>query len=647
MKKRFLIPMLLVMILALGLSAAGAETGAGDKYMKVTMQFSTKQVEAGDTIHVEIGLTNLTGDETPVMLYDPGKKLIAEFGKPVLKDGEGISWAGDWTVTEKQVEEGRITFAVKYCAKNENGETVSHIKNFSKKIVSKAAESAGPSAEPTPEPTPEPTAAPTAAPEIRGDVFLYGVYRPNPGMGWVAVGALDSAGDLWIAEKADVPWPATTERIMEMLKERRGMKLMYNVLGSRCDGFIMDKEWLRDMKIMAETVPAQEGQPKKTGIDIREQAVYAMRPGENNKPESVLLGMGGSSLFENKDPGAQEMYRWMWRQLNLVEIFGNSAGVASAIEPKGFEAVSVKDFFGLKEGAEEAEITAEMTDCEEGLIPAEMTKEETEQIRKIARLGLITGKRNSMQVTGGTMRYHFRDAEGNDLGTIETYERTARDEDGEEKTTNLLAVANDGMYTIAVKPEPVDTLTEKEQRLLTFTLDGVDYTIGKSTPRDMINNGWNCFQEWDGTLSFSDAEGYSSILVWTGGGSIDEPISAISSQFAYELDISYYGFDGIADPDNEADMDTIWRNKYLDRLEAEGYDVARDDDEDDEPDPDEEDDGRNWNPMTEWLKQEMGGVAIDNGPEAEVKLSDGRTLYMHAAASPINLSLWGESENKD
>ena len=134
--------------------------------------------------------------------------------------------------------------------------------------------------------------------------------------------------------------------------------------------------------------------------------------------------------------------------------------------------------------------------------------------------------------------------------------------------------------------------------------------------------------------------------MWTGGGSIDEPISAISSQFAYELDISYYGFDGIADPDNEADMDTIWRNKYLDRLEAEGYDVARDD-EDDEPDPDEEDDGRNWNPMTEWLKQEMGGVAIDNGPEAEVKLSDGRTLYMHAAVSPINLSLWGESENKD
>ena len=457
MKKRFLIPMILVMILALGLSAAGAETGAGDKYMKVTMQFSTKQVEAGDTIHVEIGLTNLTGDETPAMLYDPGKKLITEFGKPVLKDGEGISWAGDWTVTEKQVEEGRITFAVRYYETNENGEMSSHIKNFSKKIVSKAAESAGPSAEPTPEPTPEPT----AAPEIRGDVFLYGVYRPNPGMGWVAVGALDSAGDLWITEKADVPWPATTERIMEMLKERRGMKLMYNVLGSRCDGFIMDKEWLRDMKIMAETVSAQEGQPKKTGIDIREQAVYAMRPGENNKPESVLLGMGGSSLFENKDPGAQEMYRWMWRQLNLVEIFGNSAGVASAIEPKGFEAVSVKNFFGLKEGAEEAEITAEMTDCEEGLIPAEMTKEETEQIRKIARLGLITGKRNSMQVTGGTMRYHFRDAEGNDLGTIETYERTARDEDGEEKTTNLLAVANDGMYTIAVKPEPVDTLTEK------------------------------------------------------------------------------------------------------------------------------------------------------------------------------------------
>ena len=632
MKKRFLLLLILLLILAAGASAARAATGQSGSGMKVSMSFSSSRVEAGETIQVDIRLTNHTGEETPVGLFYPGKKRIQEFGEPILQEGEEISWSGNWIVTEEQLEEGKIVFSVRFFDTNENGERIGRVINFSKKIARKTAKA-------TPKPTPEPTPEPTPLPEDLADFILYGVYRPNPGQGWVSVGALDADGNMWLAEKADVPWPATTESIVEMLREHRGMKLYENVLGEDYDGYTMDKAWLRDLKVMVENVPVEEGSPKKTGIDIKEQAVYALRPGEDNQPESVLLGMAGSSLFENRDPGAQMMYGWMWRKLNLLEIFGSSAGFASAIEPKGFEAVSVKEFFGLKDGTEEAVITAEMTDCEEGLIPVEMTPEETEQIRKLARLGLVTGKRNSMNTTGGTMIYRFRDAQGNDLGRIETYETEAVPDGWGGETKEVLAVANDGMYRIALRPEPIDGLTEKEQRLLTFTLNGVDYTLGKSTPRDMINNGWNCFPEWDGTLTFSDAEGYDSILVWTAGSSIDEPIKSIHAQFAGDLDISYYGFDGVADPDNEEDMDTIWRGRYLEKLIAEGYDVAEDEDEDNEPFP-EEKYRRNWNYMTEWLREEMGGVALDNGPEVELALSDGRTLYMHAAASPINLSLW-------
>ena len=37
---------------------------------------------------------------------------------------------------------------------------------------------------------------------------------------------------------------------------------------------------------------------------------------------------------------------------------------------------------------------------------------------------------------------------------------------------------------------------------LTIKVNGVDYTLGRSTPADFAANGWEMFQESDGTFSF-------------------------------------------------------------------------------------------------------------------------------------------------
>ena len=87
---------------------------------------------------------------------------------------------------------------------------------------------------------------------------------------------------------------------------------------------------------------------------------------------------------------------------------------------------------GLRDGLETAVIRAYTTGCEEGLIPAEITPEEAENIRRLAVSGMVTVKANDMSVTGGTWVYTFEDADGRHLLSIELYKG--------------LIAAVDGMY---------------------------------------------------------------------------------------------------------------------------------------------------------------------------------------------------------
>ena len=76
---------------------------------------------------------------------------------------------------------------------------------------------------------------------------------------------------------------------------------------------------------------------------------------------------------------------------------------------------------GVRDGLDTAVITLYTTDCETGLIPAELSPEDEAWIRGIAVNGMVTGKANDTAVTGGTWVYSFETPAGEHLLTIEVY----------------------------------------------------------------------------------------------------------------------------------------------------------------------------------------------------------------------------------
>ena len=137
-KRLFLALALGIALVLLCVSAALA-----DDPMKVTMDLSTNKFSGPKTITVSITVTNIgDGDmPSPVTLYYPNGEQVKEFGSPTLSLGASKRWSGDWTVTQAELEAGKITFKIKYAIygaeddENGNAQLISKTKNFSKKIT--------------------------------------------------------------------------------------------------------------------------------------------------------------------------------------------------------------------------------------------------------------------------------------------------------------------------------------------------------------------------------------------------------------------------------------------------------------------------------------------------------------------------------
>ena len=134
--------LLLALALGIALVLLCASAALADDPMKVSMELSTNKFSAPKSITVSITVTNV-GDVDmpgPVTLYYPSGKKVEEFGSPTLAVGASKNWSGEWTVTQKELEAGKITFKIKYSVYSdevdENGENtlVNKTKNFSKKI---------------------------------------------------------------------------------------------------------------------------------------------------------------------------------------------------------------------------------------------------------------------------------------------------------------------------------------------------------------------------------------------------------------------------------------------------------------------------------------------------------------------------------
>ena len=136
----------LILALALGIAlvlVCVAAAFAAEKPIKVSMELSKSKFSGPETINVSITVTNVgDGDmPSPVTLYYPNSKKIEEFGSPTLSVGASKRWSGKWTVTQEELDAGKVTFKVKYSSYDgpagEDGEPTlqGHTINFSKKIT--------------------------------------------------------------------------------------------------------------------------------------------------------------------------------------------------------------------------------------------------------------------------------------------------------------------------------------------------------------------------------------------------------------------------------------------------------------------------------------------------------------------------------
>ena len=132
----------LVLGIALVLVCVSAALAA-DSPIKTSVDFSKTKFSGPETIDVSITVTNVgEGDlPAPVTLYYPSGKKIDEFGSPTLSVGASKTWKGQWTVTQEELDAGKVVFAVRYSVYDgpldENGEPKlqGHKSNLRKKIV--------------------------------------------------------------------------------------------------------------------------------------------------------------------------------------------------------------------------------------------------------------------------------------------------------------------------------------------------------------------------------------------------------------------------------------------------------------------------------------------------------------------------------
>lgn len=137
-RKILFLVLTLVLVLLAGLAVADAVSDP----VKISMELSKNKFTEPGPVTVSITLSNVgEGDlPGPITLYYPSGKKVEEFGSPTLSVGSSKNWSGTWTVTQSELDNGKLTFSCKYSVMNEAGEMVNKVKYFSKKISAVSAD---------------------------------------------------------------------------------------------------------------------------------------------------------------------------------------------------------------------------------------------------------------------------------------------------------------------------------------------------------------------------------------------------------------------------------------------------------------------------------------------------------------------------
>lgn len=260
-------------------------------------------------------------------------------------------------------------------------------------------------------------AAAAAETPAKRELILVTEYRQAGWSDRVLLGAVDNEGKLWTLEAepaGDIPYGR--EELLPWAETADALEPCGTVSGDA----------LADLKSLVQTVPAQELSYQSFACDAGEQTSFAVRRDRNGVAEIIVLGASGDDTFENTDPGAQALYKTLRELFPDVPAFAGEGAMA----PAGFAETGLAAFCGYDGPAlEELTMTAYANDCEAGSAATE-PRISAEEIARMT----VTGKKNSMAVTGNTVTYVFSGADGESAAAFEFF--------------GDLLVRPDGMYSV-------------------------------------------------------------------------------------------------------------------------------------------------------------------------------------------------------
>jgi len=134
MKQRLIVCLVVIMTVLFAFAGV-ASANAYDNY-NIAIELSSTKFAEPKEITASIKVTNVgeTDMPGPVTLYYPNGKQVEEFGSPTLAAGASKTWSGTWKVTQTQLDNGKITFKLKYSLYNDAGELINKTLNFGQEI---------------------------------------------------------------------------------------------------------------------------------------------------------------------------------------------------------------------------------------------------------------------------------------------------------------------------------------------------------------------------------------------------------------------------------------------------------------------------------------------------------------------------------
>ena len=118
---------LVVLLLVPGAFATTAEAG-----LNFTLSVEPASLTAPGTVTVSARVSNAGNEDitVPLSLKDPDGKLVTSFGDGgslfPLKSGQSMPWQGQYTVTQKQLDEGKLVYTLNYNKTDAQGSIVEH-----------------------------------------------------------------------------------------------------------------------------------------------------------------------------------------------------------------------------------------------------------------------------------------------------------------------------------------------------------------------------------------------------------------------------------------------------------------------------------------------------------------------------------------